>query len=183
MTQTTGCPSDDQLQLLVCGRLTEDRFDGLFEHVEHCPNCLARLEFMEDIKDPFEKALGEISKHDLEAAEAEISSETQRINSEKLLELVKKELAAKSEEFSLSLPCQLGPYRVGQLIGKGGMGEVYLAEHQRLQRAVALKVIRGYRQNDPEMRSRFLAEAAIVGKFDHPNLVRAYEAWEENGCL
>jgi formylglycine-generating enzyme required for sulfatase activity/predicted Ser/Thr protein kinase len=89
----------------------------------------------------------------------------------------------KSNRPTLNPPCQLGPYEVQKLIAKGGMGEVYEAKHLRLNRPVALKVIRGYRQEDSASEGYFLREMANAGKLDHPNLVRAYDAWEADGCL
>jgi serine/threonine-protein kinase len=84
---------------------------------------------------------------------------------------------------TLSPPCELGPYKIERIIGEGGMGEVYAGRHTRLDRPVALKVIRGFRQGDPVSHSHFLKEAASAGKLDHPNLVRAYDAWEADGTL
>lgn len=63
------------------------------------------------------------------------------------------------------------------------MGEVYLARHIRLDRPVALKVIRNNRQEDPESYFHFLKEMNHAGKIDHPNLVKAYDAWESKGFL
>jgi formylglycine-generating enzyme required for sulfatase activity len=83
----------------------------------------------------------------------------------------------------LSLPCNLRQYVVESLLGYGGMGEVYKAHHKNLKRPVALKVMRSTRQNDPIAQAHFLREIETAGQLDHPNLVRAYDAWEQDGFV
>ncbi len=73
---------------------------------------------------------------------------------------------------------KLGSYRIESLIGKGGMGEVYLARDERLQRPVAIKRIRRDRSLDGEHRERFRREALAVAQVSHPAIVQVYE-WLE----
>jgi WD40 repeat protein/serine/threonine protein kinase len=70
----------------------------------------------------------------------------------------------------------LGPYVVLERLGAGGMGQVYKARHQDLDRLVALKVLRQDRCGDPEAVQRFQREIKIVAQLSHPNLVLAYDA-------
>lgn len=72
-------------------------------------------------------------------------------------------------------------YRILELIGEGGMGCVYRAVHTRLNRAVAIKVLRRDRVNSKEAISRFSREMEVVGKLEHPNIVRALDAGEHDG--
>ena len=65
-------------------------------------------------------------------------------------------------------------YRVLKLIERGGMGAVYLAEDQTLQRHVAIKVIHPEFTDDPEYQKRFTREALTVAAFQHPNIVTVY---------
>jgi WD40 repeat protein len=67
-------------------------------------------------------------------------------------------------------------YRVVRLLGQGGMGAVYLAEHQRMGRAVALKVISPELLSHAGALSRFQQEARAAAQLDHPNIVTAYDA-------
>ena len=67
-------------------------------------------------------------------------------------------------------------YRVEQLLGSGGMGSVYLAEHRVLERAVALKVINPDLLADPDMVERFRSEAKAAARLSHPNVVTVYDA-------
>ena len=70
----------------------------------------------------------------------------------------------------------LGPYRLLDLLGKGGMGSVYLAEHQMIGRRAAVKVLPSKQiSRRPSMVERFRREAQAVASLDHPNIVRAYE--------
>jgi serine/threonine-protein kinase len=62
-------------------------------------------------------------------------------------------------------------YRVQQRIGKGGMGEVYLAEHVAIGRKVAIKILLGNPTDRPEMARRFLKEAKTASKLRHANVV------------
>ncbi|GIW79392.1 MAG: hypothetical protein KatS3mg105_1199 [Gemmatales bacterium] len=76
----------------------------------------------------------------------------------------------------------LGPYRLLELLGEGGMGQVYKAKHRRLQRIVALKVIRRERlSQDPEIIHRFQREAQAAAQLFHPNVVIIYDADQIDG--
>ena len=75
----------------------------------------------------------------------------------------------------------LGQYRIDSLIGRGGMGDVYLAHHERLNRPCALKILRPRLSADPELRERFIREAQAAARLDHPNIVTIYDAGEDEG--
>jgi serine/threonine-protein kinase len=70
---------------------------------------------------------------------------------------------------------QLGQYRLGRLIGAGGMGEVYLAEHQLLKRPCAIKLIRQDDASDPRVLKRFEREVRLTATLSHPNTVEVYD--------
>jgi non-specific serine/threonine protein kinase len=76
------------------------------------------------------------------------------------------------------LPESIGPYRILSKIGEGGMGVVYKAQDQRLQRVVALKIIREL-DSDPTRCQRFLQEARTAAQVAHPNACRIYDIVEE----
>lgn len=69
----------------------------------------------------------------------------------------------------------LGKYRLLDLLGKGGMSSVYLAEHVLMKRRCAIKVLPAKRVNDTSYLARFHREAQAVASVDHPNIVRAYD--------
>lgn len=76
---------------------------------------------------------------------------------------------------------RLGPYRTIQLLGRGGMGEVYLAHDPRLDRNVALKVLSSILAQEPEFRERFLQEARSISGLNHPNITTVHEIGEAGG--
>ena len=69
------------------------------------------------------------------------------------------------------------------MIGRGGMGVVYLATDTRLNRPVAIKLIADDRAGDPGFRERFEREARLTAAIDHPNVIPVYAAGEEDGQL
>ena len=73
-----------------------------------------------------------------------------------------------------------GPYRIERLLGRGGMGEVYEAEHVEPGRRVALKVL-SRRLMDPEDRARFLREGQLAASISHPNSVYIFGSEEIDG--
>jgi outer membrane protein assembly factor BamB len=77
----------------------------------------------------------------------------------------------------------LGGYHVGELIGRGGMGEVYLAHDPGLGRPVALKVLGSAVAGDERFRERLLRESRLAAALDHPNVVPIYEAGDSEGGL
>jgi serine/threonine-protein kinase len=70
---------------------------------------------------------------------------------------------------------RLGAYRILDRIGGGGMGQVFLAEHVRMQRRVALKVLPARQALDPAEVERFYREARAAAVLDHPNIVHAFD--------
>ena len=70
-------------------------------------------------------------------------------------------------------------YRVDRRIGEGGMAEVYLGHDLRLNRAVAIKVLRSQFASDPLFRARFEREAQAAAGFTHPNIIDIYDVGEE----
>ena len=70
---------------------------------------------------------------------------------------------------------QVGPYKIHSLLGVGGMGEVYLAQDPRLDRAIALKILPTELASDPDRIRRFIREAKAASGLKHPNVATIYE--------
>ncbi|MBU6367609.1 MAG: serine/threonine protein kinase, partial [Gemmatimonadetes bacterium] len=74
-----------------------------------------------------------------------------------------------------------GQYTVLRELGRGGMGVVYLARDERLDRPVALKVLPAHLAGDATLRARFLREARTAAQLAHPHIVPVYRADEAAG--
>src|SRR5579864_5053737 len=77
-------------------------------------------------------------------------------------------------------PDRIGPYQITAKLGEGGMGVVFHAQDTRLNRAVALKMIRNS-GDDENLRKRFLREAQSAARVSHPSICRLYDIGEEDG--
>ena len=78
---------------------------------------------------------------------------------------------------------EIAGYRIDAVLGRGGMGEVYLATHLGLDRKVALKVLTPRLAADQQFRERFVRESRVAASVDHPNVIPIYEAGESDGEL
>ena len=72
-----------------------------------------------------------------------------------------------------------GRYQIEKLVARGGMATVYLAEDNRLDRKVAIKVIHPHLANDKSFREKFVREAKIAARLSHPNLVNVFDQAED----
>src|SRR4051812_34943736 len=76
---------------------------------------------------------------------------------------------------------RLAHYEIIRSLGAGGMGDVFLARDQRLERHVALKVLRTSLQGDETSLQRFLQEARAASALTHPNVAVIYDVGEHHG--
>ncbi len=74
-------------------------------------------------------------------------------------------------------------YEIEELLGKGGMGVVYRARDTRLQRPVALKLLKADLVSDPTRKSRFLVEAQAAAAITHPAIAQIYDVDEADGTM
>jgi predicted Ser/Thr protein kinase len=77
---------------------------------------------------------------------------------------------------------ELGGYRIVEQLGRGGTSVVYRAEHVRLGRGAALKLL-SPGLGDADFSDRFLRESQLAASLDHPNIVPVYDAGEDDGLL
>jgi serine/threonine protein kinase/tetratricopeptide (TPR) repeat protein len=82
---------------------------------------------------------------------------------------------------SLHPGTQLGPYRIEESLGSGGMGEVLRATDTRLHRMVAIKVLLREKTSDEDRQRRFLQEARAASALNHPNIVAIHDISNVNG--
>ncbi len=78
---------------------------------------------------------------------------------------------------------RLGRYEIIDLLGHGGMGEVYRASDKRLNRIVAIKTLRPRWTHDPDARARFEREARAVAALSHPNIIAIHDVGDAAGVV
>jgi serine/threonine protein kinase len=78
-------------------------------------------------------------------------------------------------------PTRIGKYEVTGVVGRGGMGTVYKATDSRIGRPVAIKILSGAYDDDPELLARFYREAKSTGSLQHQNIVTVYELGDQDG--
>ncbi|MDX8402777.1 MAG: serine/threonine-protein kinase, partial [Mariprofundaceae bacterium] len=81
------------------------------------------------------------------------------------------------------MPAKLGQYRLIAPIGQGGMGMVFHAFDEELERDVALKVLHQHLIDDPKQMKRFRREARMHGQLTHPNIIKLLDSYENNDSL
>ena len=86
--------------------------------------------------------------------------------------------ASEARPLPFELGATVGLYRLTELIGRGGMGCVYRAEHTRIERTAAIKVLEPRLGDEANYVSRFLREARVVSTLRHPNIVEVFDVIE-----
>jgi hypothetical protein len=82
---------------------------------------------------------------------------------------------------SFAIGENVGPYRIIEQLGQGGMATVFKAYHAALDRYVAIKVLHPAFKEEPNFLSRFQREARVVARLEHPNIVPIYDFAEHKG--
>lgn len=177
-------PTQNELQRFIVGRLEEEAADGVARHLEMCAACEQRAAELEAAEleaaerntrhDPLLACLAVVAADAAQHAPAQDSAPAARrflIRLERLSE-------ARLEAVQGAPPAQFGEYRLGPLLGRGGMGLVFQAHHRTLDRQVAIKFVPPRLDASSRGRARFLHEARAMAKLRHARLVTALDA----GC-
>ncbi len=162
------CPSREELSAFHLGKLSPGALETVAEHLSACETCPAILDAITDGADPL---LSELRK----PVETEILSATECQRAVDLVEKIGAQLGAMPTEDQPEWG-QLGQYQLLEKLGEGGMGQVFKARHQLMDRIVALKVINKKHLDNPEAVLRFHREIRALAQLDHPNIVRAHDA-------
>ena len=128
---------------------------------------------------------GVLSTDDVSKVEAQIPAEKRTRDADSLArELVRLKMLTPFQASTLNqnqpLPLIIGNYVIQDQIGTGGMGVVYKAQHRRMKRIVAIKVLSSSSLRVTNVVKRFLREAEAAAKLSHPNIVAAFDADEIN---
>jgi serine/threonine protein kinase len=168
------CPTRNELRQLATGIASDLLADQLDEHVAECATCREVLLALEH-----EAGAGLL---ELAAAGKLVSpSEAQRASVQSILAALgtmEPPFPPRCKSVAMGTPSHLAGYQLEFLIASGGMGQVWRAKDQRLERVVAIKQLH---QISPKSQARFIREMQAVASLDHPNIVRAYHADESQG--
>jgi serine/threonine protein kinase/formylglycine-generating enzyme required for sulfatase activity len=163
VNQTPEHPANEELAAFALGKAAPNA-ETIAEHIANCPRCETLV-----AKTPRDTFLGILNK-------AKPGSSLTGPHAPKL------PVAEQPAYFSPDeLPEELRKqtkYTFLKKLGGGGMGVVYLAEHNLMKRKVAVKLIPPELIGNPAVRERFLREVVSAAALEHPNVVRAYSAEE-----
>jgi tetratricopeptide (TPR) repeat protein len=179
------CPDRDALERFVQGLVSDEEAGPLEEHLEWCPHCLETLHALKGT-DPLADRL--------RRGEAVADRLTPDARVEELMrQLRQMHPGADWARETMTAPpggdlhpCEgplpepgelgrLGPYRLREVLGSGGMGVVFRAEDPQLGRELAVKMLRPDLRHQPDMVRRFLEEAKITAQLPHPGIVPVHE--------
>ena len=177
------CPSDEQLVMLLEERLGAVELSDVVLHLESCTDCQALLEHLTD--DHLTDGGGRSSLSGVQGLLAPGSRvafddpEAGRSHARDSA-IGGCRRPGRRRAAGERWPAVAG-YDIEEQLGSGGMGVVYRARHRRLNRQVALKMIRAGSQGRPEHIARFRIEAEAVARLHHPNIVQIYDVGEAGG--
>ena len=176
-------PTDAQLTDFSSGKLAQAESGEIEQHLAACDTCCQLLKTLPDdtlvalLRQEQPETPGDVSR-DLELrVAATIPPESARPTAPPGVPLT---MAAESDRAAADeVPAGLRDhprYRIVALLGRGGMGSVYQAEHRLMKRSVALKVINPQLLQNSAAVERFQREVQAAAKLAHPNIVAAYDA-------
>jgi predicted Ser/Thr protein kinase len=167
VTETLGThPSPERLVAFRLGRLQELEAGGIRRHLDDCPSCRSLAEALEP-----------------ESLRLLLQDAGATATPPPLPEAATIVPAATPAGDATAIPTELADhsrYRLIEVLGSGGMGCVYRAEHRLMERPVALKVISRELTRDPAAVERFRREVKTAARLSHPNIVTAHDAEQAN---
>ena len=177
---SAACPNRQELMDYAVGKLPDESSDSVAKHLESCPDCRADLTTLPDAEDTLVSQLRRPAVAEPYLAEPGCHEAIARAKAVWDAGAMADQTADGS---AAAFPRQLGEYQLIERLGSGGMGAVYKALHNRLDRVVALKVLPRGRAEDAKAVGRFEREMKAIGRLDDPHIVRAYDAREIDGQL
>ncbi|MDP6444813.1 MAG: protein kinase, partial [Pirellulaceae bacterium] len=169
---SSDCPERQELADFLVGKLLDSRFEVVAAHVDECATCRETVDRLSDSSIAF--------RH-------EIKDPDEASDSSQQLEVVLNNLERELDPDALRQPTEehvfegIGNYQILNRLGRGGMGTVYRARHDKLNRIVAIKVLMPERMRDASAVARFQREMEAIGPLEHPHIVRAYDADQRDG--
>src|SRR5882724_3029823 len=172
------CPDQRKLDAYLLGTLETADEKAIDEHLEGCASCQAAIDAVDARANA---AFACLRDTPVDAAGT---------GDPDLRQLVDRAVALGSKTAAESpwalhangdIPRTLGNYVLLEPLGAGGMGQVFKAEHQRMKRIVALKVLAPQLVRSTAARARFRREVEAVSRLSSPHIVAAFDAGEADG--
>jgi tetratricopeptide (TPR) repeat protein len=188
MRSESDCPGQQELRHLMLGHLNDTEAETLEQHLAACPRCNAWVDELAT-DDDLTAAMRARSPILEGAANPDLGRLIGRLRQLYSGDGGRAALSAAPapEAAGLEPPRapgeigRLGPYRILEVLGWGGMAVVYQAWQERPRRPVAVKMIRAAAGSGPQRLARFRGEIEIIARLAHPNIVAIYEAGEHAG--
>jgi WD40 repeat protein len=179
-------PSEETLRALGLGKLDDTEAQAILRHLEICPDCCRKATSLpgDSFLDRLRAVHGRNETPGPAGPFSLVAEETQSLHSPAATGSVAADQRAAGTNppsFPQQLPAQLGRYRILKLLGKGGMGSVYLTQDTQLDRPVALKIPHFDAADGPQVRERFYREARAAATLRHPGFCPLYDVGEIDG--
>ncbi len=176
------CLSTDKLRDYALGRMPEDQWDSVASHIETCAACEDTISSLDGTADSMLDHLRMPPSHSIAGTPEYVAAMAKLQN--QLNQGAPTSSRGESElpdHVDADSPEVVRDYKLISILGAGGMGTVYKAIHTKLDRVVALKLLPTRRIRNADSVVRFEREMKAIGKLDHPAIVRATDAGEDDG--
>jgi serine/threonine protein kinase len=177
------CPSSETLHAYSLGKLPAELAAELERHLDQCELCVNWLLERSSSDDALMDAVHCSGDSMPYVEEAGCRQGLARVIDFGALLAAREETSgpAATAKPDATSAIRLRDYQLGEILGQGGMGTVYRARHDKLDRIVAVKLLNARVEPGSDRLARFEQEMRAAGQLDHPNIVRATDAGEVDG--
>ena len=172
------CPPADALLGYLHGKTRDAEAETIEIHIADCSTCQILLERLAEESDSLMNEIAGAVKSGTIVGATGIAGDEPAVYLDNQLS---REGSARAQSASELQSKVIAGCRILECIGQGGMGSVYRAWHVRLDKQVALKILKPERMGSPEAILRFALEMKLLARLEHSNIVRAMDGGEQDG--
>lgn len=186
MTHAFSCPNSNDLRSYIKGDSSDLDIEAIENHLASCQRCQVHIEILSEESDSLVQMVSAAAKvsNATEVSESRtrpfVRSSKQSGYQSKPIDPLTNSSVMNDSQRSITM---IQDFRLLELIGKGGMGEVYRAVNVISNQQCAIKLLKPERMETPEALSRFRREIKILAQLKHRNIVGALHAGEHDGRL